>query len=46
MTKARILERADDEDWTIILDHEPGDPVVRVIRDERGRRTLGPRNPA
>ena len=46
LTKARILQRADDEDWTIILDHESGDPVVRVIRDERGRRTLGPRNPA
>jgi len=35
--KRRFLERAVDERWTIVLDHEPGDPVVRALRDDRGR---------
>jgi glyoxylase-like metal-dependent hydrolase (beta-lactamase superfamily II) len=35
--KRRFLERAIDEDLTIVLDHEPGVPRVRAVRDDRGR---------
>lgn len=42
LVKQRFLERAEEEGWTIVLDHEPGDPVVRVRRDDRGRRSLTP----
>lgn len=31
-TKRALLERASNEGWRLILDHEPGDPVVRVER--------------
>ncbi len=43
-TKRDLLRRAAAEDWTIILDHEPGDPAVRVREDaERpGRMVLEP----
>ena len=46
LTKADVLTRANVEDWTIVLDHEPGDPVVKVTEDERGRKTLLPRDSA
>lgn len=32
-TKQTLLERAARESWRLILDHEPGDPVVRVAQD-------------
>ncbi len=38
--KRRFLERAIDEGLSIVLDHEPGPPVVRACRDDRGRITL------
>lgn len=28
--KADLLRRAEAENWTIVLDHEPGDPIVRA----------------
>ena len=31
-TKVELLERAAREDWRLVIDHEPGDPVVRVRR--------------
>lgn len=43
-TKMRMLERAEEEDWIVVLDHEPDEPVVRVRRDDRGRRSLTPRS--
>lgn len=30
VTKRALLEQAASEDWRLVLDHEPGDPVVRV----------------
>tara|TARA_Y100000589_G_scaffold258483_5_gene247843 strand:- start:2778 stop:3542 length:765 start_codon:yes stop_codon:yes gene_type:complete len=33
LTKERILNRAVEEGWRLVLDHEPGDPVVEVERD-------------
>lgn len=38
--KRDILARAVAENWTIVLDHEPGDPVVRAVRNDRGRISL------
>ena len=35
--KRDFLDRAVDGGWTIVLDHEPDDPVVRAVRDDRGR---------
>lgn len=32
-TKLALLARATDDGWRLVLDHEPGDPVVRVARD-------------
>lgn len=32
-TKRELLRRAAAEDWTIVLDHEPGEPAVRVRED-------------
>jgi hypothetical protein len=37
LVKRRFLERAIDESLTIVLDHEPGEPSVRAVRDDRGR---------
>ena len=34
LTKETVLARAADERWRLILDHEPGEPVVVVDRDE------------
>ena len=42
LVKHRFLEQAEAEEWTLVLDHEPGDPVVRVRRDDRDRRSLAP----
>ncbi|MHC4107186.1 MAG: MBL fold metallo-hydrolase [Planctomycetota bacterium] len=33
LTKTALLERAAAEGWRLVLDHEPGDPVVRVEPD-------------
>lgn len=33
LTKASLFERAAAEGWRLVLDHEPGDPVVRVARN-------------
>ncbi len=32
-TKRRLLAQAHAESWRLVLDHEPGDPVVRVVED-------------
>ncbi len=32
-TKGALLERASDEGWRVVIDHEPGDAVVRVRAD-------------
>ena len=44
LSKAALLERAHAENWRIVLDHEPGNPVVRVAPDPRdpSRLTLAP----
>ncbi|MHC4946977.1 MAG: MBL fold metallo-hydrolase [Planctomycetota bacterium] len=33
LSKQELLARAADESWRIVIDHEPGDAVVRVQRD-------------
>lgn len=33
LRKRALLEQAAAEGWRLVLDHEPGDPVVRVSRD-------------
>ena len=33
-TKRRLLDRAADESWTLVLDHEPDTPVVAVHRTD------------
>jgi glyoxylase-like metal-dependent hydrolase (beta-lactamase superfamily II) len=33
LTKLALLERAEREGWRLVLDHEPGNPVMRVKRD-------------
>ena len=33
ITKHRLYQKAIAEDWRLVLDHEPGDPVVRVQQD-------------
>ena len=42
LSKMKLLEQASNESWRLVLDHEPGNPVVRVAPDpERtGRFTL------
>ncbi|MCP3902941.1 MAG: MBL fold metallo-hydrolase [Planctomycetes bacterium] len=41
-SKTNLLKRAAEESWRIVIDHEPGDPVVRVEEDpdRPGRYTL------
>ena len=34
-SKLAFLSRASKEDWRLVLDHEPGEAVVRVIADEQ-----------
>ena len=34
LTKQSLLNRAADEGWRLILDHEPGEPMVSVEHDE------------
>ena len=34
LTKKSLLNRAAEEGWRLILDHEPGEPMVSVERDE------------
>jgi hypothetical protein len=43
-TKGTLLRRASEEGWRIVIDHEPGDAVVRVIEapDKPGRLLLEP----
>jgi len=43
-SKKTLLERAAGDGWRLVLDHEPGDPVVRVNHDpdRAGRYTLEP----
>lgn len=43
LVKERFIQRALESNWVIVLDHDPDDPVVTVIRDERGRSRLEPR---
>jgi glyoxylase-like metal-dependent hydrolase (beta-lactamase superfamily II) len=33
LTKRALLERAAAEGWRLVLDHDPGEPIVRVRRD-------------
>ncbi len=33
LSRAAMLERATDEHWTLVLDHEPGHPVFTVKHD-------------
>lgn len=44
LTKRSLMERAAGEGWTIVLDHEPGEPAVRVMADpaKPGRYRLEP----
>ena len=32
-TKTSLLQRAAEESWRIVIDHEPGWPVVRAVED-------------
>lgn len=43
-SKRELLERAAGEHWRLVLDHEPGEPVVRVAADPEkpGRFALNP----
>ncbi|MCB9640328.1 MAG: MBL fold metallo-hydrolase [Myxococcales bacterium] len=41
-TKRALLQKAHQEGWRIILDHEAGPAVVHVDQDERGRFVLRP----
>lgn len=42
VTKAWFLEEAVRADWTLVLDHEPGNPVRRAVEDGAGWYTLEP----
>jgi glyoxylase-like metal-dependent hydrolase (beta-lactamase superfamily II) len=35
-TKRRFLRRAEAEDWILVLEHEPGPGVGRLVRQEKG----------
>ncbi len=37
LTKEDMLTDACDKNWRIVVDHEPGHPIVSVERDDRGR---------
>lgn len=37
-TKRRFLERAEREDWILVLEHEPGLGLGRVVATDKGRR--------
>lgn len=39
-TKLALLERAAAERWLLVLDHEPGEPRARVVKDAKGRWAL------
>jgi hypothetical protein len=47
-SKAQLLERARREGWRLVLDHEPGNPVVRVTAnpDRAGQFRLEPQEVA
>lgn len=34
LERAKLLEHAVNESWTIVLDHEPGHPVFKVAREQ------------
>jgi len=36
LTKTSLFERACDERWLLVLDHEPGKAVHRLVRNDRG----------
>ena len=40
LVKQRMLNRAVDADWIVVLDHEPGHPITIARRDDRGRLRL------
>jgi glyoxylase-like metal-dependent hydrolase (beta-lactamase superfamily II) len=40
LNKKALLERALGENWRLVLDHEPGDPVVRPVREADGKFVL------
>lgn len=44
LTKKALLDRACRENWRLVLDHEPGPPVVRVVphREKPGQFELTP----
>ncbi len=33
ISKLALLRQASGDNWRIVLDHEPGNPVVRVVPD-------------
>jgi glyoxylase-like metal-dependent hydrolase (beta-lactamase superfamily II) len=41
-TKKKLLEQALQENWRLVLYHEPNSPIVTVSKDERGRFMLNP----
>ena len=41
--RTKLLERANRENWTLVLDHEPGHPVFIAVPDPKtGHHTLAP----
>jgi glyoxylase-like metal-dependent hydrolase (beta-lactamase superfamily II) len=42
MTKGWFLNEAVEQNWLLVLDHEPGNPLVRVRRDGKGWYVLVP----
>lgn len=40
LTKEALLTEAFESNWRIVIDHEPGHPIVTVGRDDRGRFNL------
>ncbi|MGQ0627747.1 MAG: MBL fold metallo-hydrolase [Phycisphaerales bacterium] len=46
VTRTWFLREAADRDWTLVLDHEPGDPIRRVVRSAKGWYDLVPAGPA
>ncbi|MEL7238919.1 MAG: MBL fold metallo-hydrolase [Planctomycetota bacterium] len=42
LTRKRLLADALERDWTLVLDHEPNTPVVKVTKDDRGKYQLVP----